>query len=343
MGLYVGLDVSLKRTSVCVIDEAGKVVWRGTALTSVEALASVLNKQAPQAERIGLESGSMTPFLWHGLRLQGFAVVCLDARWAKKALSSNPVKTDANDAEGLAQLVRVGWYKEVEVKGMEAHRLRALLTGRQQLVQAKVSLINQVRGLLRPFGLVVQTGSGQSFSARVAELVAGDEVLTMVTETLVAAMADLEKRIEVLDKRLRAQAKGMTEVRRLMSVPGIGPITALAYRAAIDTPTRFAHSRDVGAYLGLTPKRYQSGEVDRDGSISKCGDHMARHLLYEAANVLLTSVSTWSSLKAWGMKLVRKVGPKRARAAVARKLAVILHRMWIEGTDFRHGKQPVAA
>ena len=342
MGVYVGLDVSLKQTSVCVIDELGKVVWRGSCATSVAALAEVLSKQAPGAVRIGIESGSMTLFLWHGLRRQGFPVVCLDARWAKKALSANPVKTDANDAEGLAQLVRVSWYKEVQVKSLEAQRLRALLTSRQQLVQAKVSLVNQVRGLLRPFGLVVRPNRGQSFEARVAELAAGDEILTVVTDTLVAAIADLEKRIDVLDKQVRQRGREMAEVRRFMTTPSIGPITALAYRAVIDDPTRFAHSRDVGAYLGLTPRRYQSGEVDRDGSISKCGDGLLRHLLYEAANVLLTTVSSWSTLKAWGMKLLKKVGPKRARAAVARKLAVILHRMWVDGTDFRYG-QPAAA
>jgi len=169
MGVYVGLDVSLKQTSVCVIDEAGAVVWRGVSATSVFALAEVLSQRAADAVRIGLESGSMTLFLWHGLRRQGFAVVCLEARWAKKALSANPVKTDANDAEGLAHLVRVNWYKEVQVKCLEAQRLRALLTSREQLVRAKVSLLNQVRGLLRPFGLVVRPNRGQSFEARVAE------------------------------------------------------------------------------------------------------------------------------------------------------------------------------
>lgn len=342
MGVYVGLDVSLKQTSVCVIDEDGKVVWRGSCATSVAAVGDVLSKQAPDAVRIGIESGSMTLFLWHGLRRQGSPLVCLDARWAKKALSANPVKTDANDAEGLAHLVRVNWFKEVQVKSVEAHRLRALLTSRQQLVQAKVSLINQVRGLLRPFGLVVRPNRGQSFADRVAELVAGDEILTVVTDTLVAAIADLEKRIDVLDKQVRHQGRGMAEVRQFMTTPGIGPVTALAYRAVIDDPTRFTHSRDVGAYLGLTPRRYQSGEVDRDGGISKCGDSLLRHLLYEAANVLLTTVSSKSSLKSWGMKLLKKVGPKRARAAVARKLAVILHRMWVDGTDFRDG-QPAAA
>ena len=342
MGVYVGLDVSLKQTSVCVIDEAGKVVWRGSCATSVAALAEVLKAHAPSAVRIGIESGSMTLFLWHGLRRQGFPVVCLDARWAKKALSANPVKTDANDAEGLAQLVRVSWYKEVQVKSLEAQRLRALLTSRQQLVQARVSLVNQVRGLLRPFGLVVRPNRGQSFEERVAELAAGDEILTVVTDTLVAAIADLEKRVDVLDKQVRQQGREMVEVRRFMTTPSIGPITALAYRAVIDDPTRFAHSRDVGAYLGLTPRRYQSGEVDRDGGISKCGDGLLRHLLYEAANVLLTTVSSWSTLKAWGMKLLKKIGSKRARAAVARKLAVILHRMWVDGTDFRYGK-PAAA
>jgi len=173
-------------------------------------------------------------------------------------------------------------------------------------------------------------------------MVAGDELLTVVTDTLVASIADLEKRIAVLDKQVRVLGQGMAEVRRFMTTPGIGPITALAYRAVIDDPARFSHSRDVGANLGLTPRRYQSGQVDRDGGISKCGDGLLRHLLYEAANVLLTTVSSWSTLKAWGMKLLKKVGPKRARAAVARKLAVLLHRMWVDGTDFRYG-QPAAA
>ena len=342
MGLYVGLDVSLKRTSVCVVDAAGHVIWRGTASTSVEALSEVLRCRADGAERIGLESGSMTPFLWHGLRAQGFPVVCLDARWAQKALSSNPVKTDANDAEGLAQLVRVGWFKEVQVKSLAQHRLRALLTGRQQLVGARAAFMNQIRGMLRPFGLVVTTGGGRSFATVVRELASGDEILETVSAALLAAIEDLTGRIDGLEKRIRAEIKKMATVRRLMTVPGVGPLTALAFTAAIDDPARFGRSRDVGAYLGLTPRRYQSGEVDRDGHISKCGDGLARHLLYEAANVLLTTVSRWSSLKAWGLKLARKVGPKRARAAVARKLAVILHRMWIDGSEFQYGKEAIA-
>ena len=135
----------------------------------------------------------------------------------------------------------------------------------------------------------------------------------------------------------------MDAIRRFMTVPGVGPITALCFKATIDDPTRFKRSRSVGAYVGLTTRRHASGEVDWSGRISKCGDAMLRSYLFEAAGVLLTRVPKWSAVKAWGVKLVKRNGLRKAKVAVARKLAVILHRMWIDGTEFSGSKKEIAA
>jgi len=262
-------------------------------------------------------------------------VVCLDARHAKAALSMQVNKTDANDAHGLAQIVRTGWYREVEVKSVDAHLVRTLLISRSKLVEVRTKLSNQLRGILKTFGLVVGKTSGRAFEKRVRELTAGDIALESVIDSLLSVWRCTCEQVQALDRQILAHARADEVCRRLMTAPGIGPVIALAYKAVIDDPGRFKNSSSVGAYLGLTPRRYQSGEVDRSGRISKCGDALLRTYLYEAANVILSRVGKWSQLKAWGVKLSRRIGTKKAKVAMARKLAVILHRMWTDGTDFR--------
>ena len=292
MAHYVGLDVSLEEVSVCVIGENGEKVWEGKTSSKPEAICKVVKQHAPELVKAGFESGPLSTWHWHELKALNLPVVCMDARQANTALKMQVNKTDANDAHGLAQIVRTVWYREVKVKGIDAHLIRSLITARSNLVQICTKLSNQLRGILKTFGLIV-------------------------------------------GKEIRRFARGDDVCKRLMTAPGVGPVTALTFKAVIDDPSRFKNSSAVGAYLGLTPRRYQSGEVGRKGRISRCGDIQLRAYLFEASNVLLNHVRNWSALKAWGVKLARRTGGKKAKAAVPRKLAVILHRMWSDGVDFR--------
>ena len=343
MELYVGLDVSLKETSVCVVDKAGTVLCEGKVISDPDAIAKFVRARAPGVVRIGLETGPTTTWLWHELRAFGLPVICIDARHAKAALSMQINKSDRNDAHGVARIMQCGWYKEVRVKSLDSHAVRATLNSRALLVRIKRDLGNQVRGLLKNIGLVIGKAQGNVFTARVEELIAGHPDLADAIRPLLAARHSVSRQIADLDRKVMALARTDAQVREFMTTPGIGPITALAYRAAIDDPTRFKRSRSVGAYVGLTPRRYASGEVDYTGRISKCGDAMLRTYLFEAAGVLLTRVHKWCVLKAWGLRLAKRVGFKKAKVAVARKLAVILHRMWVDGTRFRWSAKEVAA
>ena len=334
MEVYVGLDVSLKETSICVVDDSGKIVSEGKVLSEPLALAEFLRAKAGNAKRIGLETGPTTTWLWHELRALGLPVLCIDARHAKAALSLQINKSDRNDAVGLARIMQCGWYKEVQVKSLSCHEVRAVLISRAQLVKTKVDLENQIRGLLKNHGLVIGKAGGNIFRRRAEELVGEYHLLREAVRSLLAVHEVVRREIADLTRKLLALARNNDASRRLMTVPGIGAINALAFCAAIDEPSRFRRSRSVGAYFGLTPRRYASGEVDRTGRISKCGDAMVRTLLFEAAGVLLTRVPQWCKLKAWGHKLWKRIGFKKAKIAVARKLAVILHRMRRDGTDF---------
>ncbi len=343
MKYYVGLDVSLEETSVCVMNGSGRTVFKGKVASTPEAIEAVIARRAPGAVRVVLESGPLSTWHWHGLRALGIAVVCLDARQAKAALSGRVNKTDAGDAEGLAHLARTGWYREVRVKSMASHHDRSLLAARDRLVRMKRDLENQMRGLLKTFGLLIGKIGRAGFAARVGGLLKEVPALLDVIEPLLAVRGVVCRELDALTKRVTDLAREKAACRHLMGCPGIGPLTALAYASVIDDPTRFAKSRSAGAYLGLTARRYQSGEIDRGGKISKCGDAMVRSLLYEAANVLLTRVKRWSPLKAWGLRLVKRIGARKAKVAVARKMAVILHRMWVDGSDFRWSNKQMAA
>jgi transposase len=341
MEQYVGLDVSLKDTWVCVVDQTGKIIWQGRCASTPEGISRTVQARAPGAVRLGLETGPLTTWLVHRLRAMGLPVVCLDARHAKAALKMQINKTDSNDAHGLAQIVRTGWYREVTVKGWEAHRLRALIGARAQVVSLQRTVANQVRGTLKTFGLLLGSAFGSRFPGRVRELVGDEAKLRPIIEALLAVWEAAHQQSEVLGRQIRAEARQLQECRLLMSIPGVGPINALTYVSTIEDPARFRHSADVGAYLGLTPKRYQSGEIDRAGRISKCGDGLLRTYLFEAANVLLTKIQRWSALKAWGIRLAKRVGFKKAKVAVARKLAVLMHRMLITGETFRWSEKEV--
>jgi transposase len=277
------------------------------------------------------------------LRALGLPVVCLDARHAKAALSVQPNKTDANDAYGLAQIVRTGWYKEVAVKSLDSHRLRTLLSSRAQLVNMRRDLGTKIRGVLKTFGKLVGKVSERGFAARVHELAADEPGLEEAVSALLAVRERLEQQIEVLETRILSFAKRSDPCRRLMTIPGVGALTAVSFVTAVDDPTRFSRSSGVGAYFGLTPRRHQSGEVDRAGKVSRFGDTLTRTYLFEAAGTLLFRVARPSALKAWGMRLAQRIGSKKARVALARKLAVLMHRVWVGGSEFRWSKEVAAA
>jgi transposase len=338
---YVGLDISLETTSVCVIDDDGAIIWRGKCATTPEAIAGTVRKQAPAAVRVGLETGQLSNWMTLGLRCRGIPVVCLDARHAKAALSLQINKTDANDAFGLAQVVRTGWYREVAVKSMDAHTLRMLLVARAQLVSQRQAVANSIRGLLKAFGRVIARGSGGLFAPRVREQTAGDAALSAIIEPLLMVWIAIREQVGVLDRQINNRAKFDAVAQRLMTIPGVGVVVALAYIAVIDDPCRFKRNTSVGAYLGLTPRRHQSGEENRTGHISKCGDGLLRSYLFEAATVLLSRHPRASALKDWGLALAKRIGLRRAKVAVARKLAVLMHRIWTSGQAF-HWPEPAA-
>jgi transposase len=336
MGEYVGLDVSQKETSICVVDGEGRIVAEGKVASEPATIATFLAKRAPSVVRVGLESGGLSEWLHDGLQAHGVPVVCLDARQAHAALSGNKLnKTDRNDARGLAQLVRTGWYREVCIKSAVARQVRGLLASRGLLIATRMNLENQVRGLLKGAGLLLGKTGQQGFASRAATLSADSPHLAALIGPLLAVRETLIRQLAILDKALRAEARQDAVVRRCMTMPGVGAVTALAFRAVVDEPTRFVSSRTVGAYVGLTPRRYSSGEIDYSGRISKCGDRWLRSYLFEAATVLLSRVSRWCALKAWAVRLAKRIGLKKAKVALARKMAVILHRMWVDGTDFR--------
>ena len=343
MELYIGMDVSLKKTSICVVDGEGEIIVEGSVLSNPAALAGFIRAQAPQAKRIGLETGPTSTWLWHGLRELGLPVICIDARHAKAALSMQVNKSDRNDAVGLARIMQCGWYKEVQVKRLSCHEVRAVLNSRALLVKTKRNLENQIRGLLKNLGLVIGKAGGNVFSRRVDELLAGQTVLREAIRPLLEVRDKVRREIATLFRRLREMAREDINCKRSMTVPGVGPITALTFYATIDDPGRFARSRSVGAYLGLTSRRHASGEIDWSGRISKCGDRMLRSYLFEAAGVLLTRVPKWCALKVWGHRLWKRIGFKKAKIAVARRLAVILHRMWRDETDFQWSSKEATA
>lgn len=333
--LYAGLDVSDRLTHICIVDGEGAIVWRGACATDPDVLAKTLERHAPDLTRVVLETGSLSAFLYHGLIERGVPAVCICARHAKGVLSARINKSDVHDAEGLAHLARTGWFKAVRIKDGASHLVRAELKVREQLIRAHRAMAGQLRGLLKLFGLRMgkATTPGKR-TERLQALLAQKPALGPVLAPLVASLAALEEQIARSSRALKSRAALDPVAMRLMSVPGVGPITALTFKSSVEDPARFVRGRDAGAYAGLVPRRTQSGERDHQGRISRAGDAMLRSALYEAANNLLSRVKRSSPLQEWGKALAAAKGPKRARVAVARKLAVLLHRLWLSNTSF---------
>jgi transposase len=339
---YAGLDVSLELTSVCIVDAQGAIVRETKVASHPEDLVSYLRSLEHPILRIGLEAGPLSQWLHAGLTSAGFDAVLLETRHVKAALSAMTVKTDRRDARGIAQLLRLGWYRSVHAKSVSAQEVRALLTARK-LIQAKLLDVEcSVRGVLRGFGLKVGAVSRGRFDRRIRELVDGQAMLETVIGSMLTVRSALQQEFARLHRALLALVREDPICRLLMSVPGVGAIVAITFKSGVDDPTRFRHSRDVGPHFGLTPRKYQSGELDVTGSITKVGDRMVRTALYEAASVMLTRTVRFSGLKAWAMAVARRRGTKKARVALARKLGVILHRMWVDGTTFRWSSEETA-
>jgi transposase len=340
MQYYAAIDVSLELSSVCVVDGTGKIVRETKVASEPEALVAFFRGSGLTFTRIGLEAGPLSQWLHAGLTTAGLPAILIETRHVKAALKAMTVKTDRNDARGMAQLMRMGWFRPVHVKALPAQEIRALLTGRKLLLGKLLDVELGIRGLLRGFGLKVgQVGKGR-YEARIRELVAGHLMLEPVAAAMLQARASLRVEYGRLHRMLLGIVRDDAVCRRLMTVPGVGPVVAVTYKAAIDDPGRFRKSKDVGPYFGLTPSKYQSGEVDWTGRISKVGDAMVRAALFEAANVMLSRVTRFSALKAWALRVAKLRGLKRAKVALARKLAVVLHRMWVDGSEFRWSKPP---
>lgn len=343
------LDVSVSKCALCVVSsDDGSIVFETEVPTEPELIAAALEPYASRLRRVGHEAGALAPWLQRELEALGFPMVVLETRHAHGVLKAQRNKTDRNDARGLAQLVRSGWYKVVHVKSEASHRLRFLLAARRSLKRKQLDIENQLRQSLRVFGVVLRPGNRRGpFSDQVREAVASDAILAAICEPMLAAWSMLRAEHNRLHGVLVKAATADELCRRFMAIPGVGPVTATTFRAAVDEPRRFRKSRTVGAHFGLTSRRIQSGDtIDFDGRISKCGDKEVRTVLYEAASSMLGRCNTWCSLRAWGLKVAQRRGRKRAVVAVARKLATVMHAMWRTGEAFQFaapGRRPEAA
>lgn len=344
MRYFVGLDVSVQETAVCVVDEVGKVICERNVPTEPDDIAALLTTIGGDYVRVGIEAGPLSQWLVNGLAEADLPVVCVETRHMKALLKAQQInKSDRNDARGIAHMMRVGLFKPVHVKTLAAQEQRMLLTSRKLLQRKLLDIECDMRGTLRNFGLKVGVVSTKNYEERIRELVDGFPRLAAIVDPLLTVRQVMRQQLATLHKMLLNMVRDDPVCRRFMTVPGVGPVVALTYRASVDQPHRFVHSRDVGAHAGLTPKRYQSGEVDYDGGISKCGDAMLRTMLYEAAQSMLSRSRKWSWLKAWAMRLAQRRGLRRATVALARRIAVILHRMWSDGTDFRFSNSAAKA
>jgi transposase len=335
MKYYAGIDVSLESASVCVVDEQGLIVREGKVGSEPEALIGWLAKPGAKVVLIGLEAGPLSQWLHAGLSQAGLKVELLETRHVRAAFKAMSVKTDRKDARGIAQLMRLGWYQPVHCKSLPAQEMRALLVARKLLQEKLHAVEMSLRGILRNFGAKVGQTTARGFDGRVRALVEGQPTLQAVADALLAARATLAGELARLEKRVRSAARHDDRVKLMMSAPGVGSIVGLTYVAAVDVPGRFRSSSSVGPHFGLTPRRYQSGQIDISGRISKVGDDTVRSALYEAAHIVLTKpVKGASALKRWALALSKRAGTKKAKVALARRLAVILHRMWMDWKPF---------
>ncbi|MCP5505845.1 MAG: IS110 family transposase [Chlamydiales bacterium] len=336
---YIGLDISKKETAVCMIDEQGKVLHEKMVITDPDTIYDTIKGFGNyEIDTVGLESGSWSYWMEEELISRGLPALTCDARKIATFLSLKINKTDKNDARGIAECLRVGCISTIAPKSKRHLGLSVLLKSRKQLVMGKVDLQMAIRGLIKPFGKMMNPHQGKAFIESVLKNIKElPETAREGIEAMIECFKKLTEEIKRLDKQITKLAGEIPETKRLMSIPGIGMVTALTYYTEIGNPKRFKKSKDVGAYIGLTPRQYSSGETERLGRISKKGPPMIRSLLVEAGIVILTRSSKWSKLKAWGHKIEKKHGRKKAAVALGRKLAVIMHQLLVkEDEQFKY-------
>jgi transposase len=314
---FAGLDVSVNETSVCIVDDAGRIVREVVVASEPDALLAVLKSGVYHFKRIGLEAGPLSQWLYSAFAEAHLPVICVETRHMRAVLKAQINKTDRNDARGMAQMMRAGLYRPVYVKTLRSQKLRMLLTHRKLLQSKAIAIENDLRGTLRNFGLKVGVAGAVRFEARIRELVKDLPDIVILVEPLLVVRRTLREQLGILHRHLLTIARDDEVCQRLMTIPGV--------------------------VLGLTPCKYQSGEIERTGAISKCGDEMMRVMLYEAAQILLVRSTQWSWLKAWAMQIARRRGMKKAIVALARRLAVVMHRIWVDGTTFRWTRDEATA
>jgi transposase len=343
---YAGLDVSLKEISICVVDAEGKIVASGIAPADPEGVAGWLRNRSLTPRRIVHESGQLSIWLQRGLTRLELPATCIDARKAHKSLSARLNKSDTADAEGLAQLARTGWFTPVHIRSGESERFRSLLGARERLIRLRKELEAHIRGVLKTFGIrMAGISSGRQRQAFRDQLAAAGEiepVLRAIADGFIAAHTTLCQAAADLNAAVSSIARQHPVAQRLMTIPGVGPVVSLSFISLVDDPNRFDKTANVGAFLGLTPRRYQSGEVDWSGRVSKCGNTAMRSLLVEAAFCVIHQMRRFSPLKSWALRLSGRRGVRKAAVATARKIAVLMLAVWKNGTDYQWTKEATA-
>lgn len=339
---FAGIDVSLEASSVCIVDATGRIVKEGKVATTPDALAEFLSSGGLAFERIGFEAGPLAPWLFEGLVAAALPVSCIETRRMKVFTSASPVKTDRKDAQAIAQAMRMGFFQAVHMKTRASLEARLMLTNRALLLRQRLQIQNTIRGTLKGFGVKLGTASQGRFLAKVRQVIAGTPIVQAAIEPLLGAWQALRLAFLQLDRLVRRAAAADSICQLLMTAPGVGSVVALAFRSGVDDVNRFGKSRLVGAHFGLTPRKYASGRIDRDGRITKCGDVMVRGYLFEAANSILSRLRKPCDLRDWAHELAKRTSPKHAKVALARRLAVVLHRMWCTGEAFRWPPAPAS-
>lgn len=340
MSNYIGLDVSLKTTSICIMDKAGKIMSQMTASTDAQQIFEAISSKKLDVELVGLECGGISHWLTKELKKQGLPTICIDSRKMSAAISIRTNKTDKNDAQEIANALRTGYYKEVYQKQDHILEKQTFLTVRRTLIEQRTQTTNCIKGLLRTQGKLDcgSTQNGQRFVANVRNLLKDlCEDFRASIESLISVYLVLNREIEKIDVRIEAITESDEDVKLLKSIPGVGSVTALSFKLEIDDASRFKKSRSVGAYVGMTPRQSSSGETQKYGPISKTGSNELRALLCQSALSLMYTTKTWNRLKLFGLKIKKKHGHKKAIVAVGRKLAVVMHRMLVDRTPFDPG------
>ena len=341
MSNYIGLDVSLKTTSICIMNQTGKILKEMVVTTDPREIAKVISITELTVEKVALECGGTSHWLTKELKKLGLPVICIDARKMSAAISIRANKTDKNDAQEIANALRTGYYKEIYQKQDHIMEKQTLLTSRRLLIDQSTQTINCIRGLLKTQGKL-SCGSSQNEKKFIESvqiiLKEINEDVSLSINALLNTYKVIYQEVSKIDDRIEKITEGDEDIQLLKTIPGVGTVTALTFKLEIDDPSRFKKSRSVGAYAGMTPKQYSSGECQKQGAISKAGSSELRALLCQAAMCMMYNTKTWSQPKLFGLKIKKKHGHKKAVVALGRKLAVIMHRMWIERKCFEAGK-----